>query len=488
MVAQGRCQAVGGVKLLGQIGGLEVQHAAQHGSHLLFAGIAIACNRLLDLPRSVLHHRNAPTQRSRQGHTLCTAKLQHRLHVLPEKWRFGSHFIRIELINQLNAAVENALQFQRMIVDLRQVQHPHGEHLRLLTHHTNDAVAHDCGAGVNAHNDALCCFRCQCDTFAAKGSQLNTSRRQLLLLLRALILLAALGWLWYILSDTFETTDLRMTGDPIWLLVLIGLLPVNLGLEALKWKLLTRNFAPSSYITALKAVLHGSFYALFTPNRLGDGIGRWRYLPPGNKTRGTYAFANGSIAQTLATLIAGSIALLFSDLWLADYEGGFKNLLFYFGFGVFPLTLLILVLYTEPGWMRILREWIPEKGFIGKRIHLMQQYSRSEHRFTLLLSMLRYTMFTAQYIAALHLYGFDGELNQAAARIAIIYLIATTIPTAALAEFGIRESLAVLILPTLGMSPEAAFSATFVLWLTNLCLPAVVGSIPLLKSRKTATA
>jgi uncharacterized membrane protein YbhN (UPF0104 family) len=138
--------------------------------------------------------------------------------------------------------------------------------------------------------------------------------------------------------------------------------------------------------------------------------------------------------------------------------------------------------------MRILREWIPEKGFIGKRIHLMQHYSRTEQRATLLLSVLRYLVFTFQYIAAMHLYGFDGELGQAAARIAVIYLLTTTVPTAALAEFGIRESLAVLILPSLGMSPEAAFSATFVLWLVNLCLPAVVGSIPLLKSRKTATA
>lgn len=317
---------------------------------------------------------------------------------------------------------------------------------------------------------------------------MNTSRRQLLLLLRALILLAALGWLWHVLSDTFEAADLRMTGDPIWLLVLIGLLPVNLGLEALKWQLLTRNFAPNSYTTAVKAVLHGSFYALFTPNRLGDGIGRWRYLPPGNKTRGTYAFANGSIAQTLATLIAGSIALLFSDLWLTDHENDFKTLLFYSGFAVFPLTLLLLVLYTEPGWMRILREWFDETGFIGKRIHLMQQYSRSQNRWTLLLSALRYAVFTAQYIAALHLYGFNGELGQAAARIAVIYLITTTIPTAALAEFGIRESLAVLILPALGMTPEAAFSATFVLWLVNLCIPAVVGSIPLVKPRKTVTA
>ena len=303
-----------------------------------------------------------------------------------------------------------------------------------------------------------------------------------------MVLLAALGWLWHTLADTFETTDLHINGDPIWLFALIGLLPVNLGLEALKWQLLTRNFAPMRFATAAKAVVHGSFYALFTPNRLGDGIGRWRYLPPGNKTRGSFAFANGSIAQILATLIAGSIALLFIDTWIGGHENGFQTLLFYLGFGVYPLTLLLLVFYAEPGWMRILREWIPEKGFIGTRIHLMQHYSRTEQRATLLLSVLRYLVFTFQYIAALHLYGFDGDLGQAAARIAVIYLLTTTVPTAALAEFGIRESLAVLILPTLGMSPEAAFSATFVLWLVNLCTPALVGSIPLLKPKKTATA
>ncbi len=302
--------------------------------------------------------------------------------------------------------------------------------------------------------------------------------------LRAIVFLAALGWLYYSIGDSFSLDDLRFTGELHWLLILVILMPLNSFLEILKWKLLTRKFAPSSLLQTTKGVLVGNFYTLFTPNRVGDGIGRMHYIPKGMKTRASYAFINGSIAQTIVTLSCGALALIFAPAWLRSADHDWFNALSWLRWPVYIGTLVLILLYVEPGWMRVFRDLLPEKGWLGKRVMTLQSYARRESALILILSGARYVIFAGQFLAAMHLYGYSGLPEEALARIAVIYLLTTLIPTAALAEFGLRESLAVLLLPAAGMRPEAAFSAAFLLYLVNIGIPALAGGLLFTRMKK----
>jgi uncharacterized membrane protein YbhN (UPF0104 family) len=132
----------------------------------------------------------------------------------------------------------------------------------------------------------------------------------------------------------------------------------------------------------------------------------------------------------------------------------------------------------------MLRDSLPTSGWIGKRAATVQAYSRREHALLLFLSMLRYAVFATQYYLVLLWFGFTGDAFDAYARIAVIYIVTTLVPTVALAELGLRESMAVLMLPAAGISPEAAFSATFFLYLVNIATPAALGGLLFLQMKK----
>jgi len=62
---------------------------------------------------------------------------------------------------------------------------------------------------------------------------------------------------------------------PIWMLVVIAaLVPLNLMLEAMKFRLLLPRESRPSRFQALRRVCAGLSVGLFTPNRVGEYLGR----------------------------------------------------------------------------------------------------------------------------------------------------------------------------------------------------------------------
>lgn len=303
-------------------------------------------------------------------------------------------------------------------------------------------------------------------------------------ILQYLLFAAAIWYLYREIGPHLTWDSLRFSGEVGYGLLLVLLLPLNSFLEVLKWHLLSRDFSGRGLGAAWRGVLIGQFYGLFTPNRIGDGAGRLHYLPSGMRSRGVFAFANGSIAQSLVTLTAGAGALLFADLWLRDSDQFWHNYLAWLPWLLYPGVLLLLLLYLEPGWLQVFRDRLPKSGFIGTRIQTLQTYTRRQHSIVLFLSLLRYAVFAFQFYFSLQLYGYTGSPEEAFFRIAVIYLISTLLPTAALAELGVRESVAVLLLPAAGMSATSAFAATLLVFVVNIGIPAVAGGILFTRLKK----
>ncbi len=57
----------------------------------------------------------------------------------------------------------------------------------------------------------------------------------------------------------------------------------KLGIEAIKWQIALRPVQSISFTRAFKAILAGTCIASFTPNRVGEYLGRMLFVDPGNK-------------------------------------------------------------------------------------------------------------------------------------------------------------------------------------------------------------
>jgi hypothetical protein len=65
--------------------------------------------------------------------------------------------------------------------------------------------------------------------------------------------------------------------------------------------------------------------------------------------------------------------------------------------------------------------------------------------------------------------------------IMIIFLVQSIIPTIAIAEIGIRGSVAVYFFSYLNLNPVSVISTTISLWLINLVIPALIGTFFILQ-------
>jgi hypothetical protein len=309
----------------------------------------------------------------------------------------------------------------------------------------------------------------------SKVTQLTTGKNRLFRLFQVVVIAVAVTYLYDKLADDFSFSKLGFDGNITLLIAAFVLMPLNWLLEAFKWQVLIRKVKPVNLASAFRTVWIGAFYGLFTPNRAGDLAGRLHFAQKGSNTRVSFAFINGSVAQTLTTLLAGSIALALVPEYLTQGDAQWWKLLVILRWPIWMLTIIVLLLYLEPGWLTLLKGSFKAEGFIGKRLSGLEAYPRNTNYLILLISILRYAVFSTQFYLLLVLYGWAGFTPEAYFRIAILYVASTLIPTVALAELGLRESLALLLFPIALLSPSAAFAATFILWIINLLLPAIFG-------------
>ena len=106
------------------------------------------------------------------------------------------------------------------------------------------------------------------------------------------------------------------TGKEQWkLYCMFGLMLVNWGIESSKWKIALKPVQSIRFARAFKAILAGTCIASFTPNRVGEYLGRMLFVEPGNKILSITPTILCSMSQMLVTLITGSFGLwIFSAL------------------------------------------------------------------------------------------------------------------------------------------------------------------------------
>lgn len=266
------------------------------------------------------------------------------------------------------------------------------------------------------------------------------------------------------------------------------LFPINQLLEAFKWKYLIRKLESVSLWMATKAVLTGISVSMFMPNRVGDYLGRVFVLRKANRIQAILVTIIGSMAQLLTTIMYGCLAVLFFFPWYFNMNNSL-NVWIYSGIILMIVTLLFMLIFAYlnfASFSDIIRR-ISGRFYdrIKKYSEVFALYEVRNLVLVLFISALRYVVFSFQFYLLLKAFFVPVNYYSAIVLIGLVYLMMTIIPTIALTELGVRGSVSLFIF-TLYLNPAGLWtndvslgivSATSLLWLINLAIPALLGII-----------
>ena len=297
----------------------------------------------------------------------------------------------------------------------------------------------------------------------------------------AVLSLAFIGWKVY--TQLAEGKPFEVSSPIVVpLLAAVALMPLNWLLETCKWKTLTSNLQTLTMGESVRSVLSGLAVSMLTPNRVGDFAGRIAWLKPENRTAGAMSAFVGGCAQMIAIALCGVVAFCMEPV-LPDFLEWFGQ--------HSTLTVVVLIafaavicgLYFFIGGLA-LRFRFSRWPWFEKFVQAAGQHTKQQLAIVLFLSICRSVVFIIQLQLMLQSFGVSLGTADAFRSIALMYCFVSVIPTFALAEWGVRGSMALLFIVPLGGNPTQIVAATVALWLVNVAVPAIVGAFATMLSRR----
>ncbi len=261
------------------------------------------------------------------------------------------------------------------------------------------------------------------------------------------------------------------------LFIVFILMFINWGFEALKWKYLMKEIQEFSFIESFKIIFAGITIGIFTPNRIGEIGGRISFIKKYNRTAGLLVTSVGSYAQFTATILYGVLGYLSLRIF---YSNELNILNSYNDF--FTILLLIIIIFLLWSYFNIrkIKGFLYKIKFFKKRSDQLDYLANTENKTltkVILLSCLRYFIFISQFYFLLIVFDIKLSTINAFIAISLIYLFATLIPTTTIAELGIKGSLAIYFIGLFSENIVGIIASTMLLWIINLAIPSVFGSI-----------
>jgi uncharacterized membrane protein YbhN (UPF0104 family) len=307
------------------------------------------------------------------------------------------------------------------------------------------------------------------------------TKKYLSITLKLIILIVAIFFVAFHLKNAQDKHEFFHSIPMLWrqnyyyLLLILILIPVNWGIESLKWKYILRKYCPINYINAFKSVVAGVSTGIITPNRIGEFGGRILYLPKTYRKKGTVLSLISSYAQYFTTLLIGIPALV---IFISTKESQIS---------VGENYLMVLLLVTLSGLIMLLffRLDIIEKillklPFIKKHeesVHQLSQLPRKDLYNLLMLSILRYTVFIIQFFFMCQFFSLEIHFIEVLIAGASLYFLMSLLPMFTLGEPGLRAGLTAILFGQFTLNITGVISASVLLWIFNVLLVSLTGAI-----------
>ena len=241
----------------------------------------------------------------------------------------------------------------------------------------------------------------------------------------------------------------------IALLICVALMPLNMTLEAWRWKTLV----PMSWHDAHYQVYYSKLAGLITPWRLGEYPARALLMSESPITNDQSPITNrdlwsrvlsmgavGSATMTAAILIAGIIGLVCSPSVFAYLGGSY----------LYSLLAAVIVLTVLLGLApRMLKRWAQVNHDLMLR--------------SIAQSLVRLLCWCVQLYLVLFALGVISNLQSPIFNLPIYYLLVTITPSVPIAEIGVRGAWAIVVFNSMN-----AALAGVLLWAINTLLPCCI--------------
>lgn len=290
------------------------------------------------------------------------------------------------------------------------------------------------------------------------------------------------------LQQSWQTILDALNGQQNWKIVLVFfLMLMNWGIEARKWQLQVASIETISFLQSFKAILAGQAMGLNTINRIGEPAARSAYLKEGNKIRGVVLSITGSMAQIIVTFLMGTLSMLYMRWCILNEERQLEGLSVFWLDGFIyiiaaGILLFTLVYFKLSGIIQLLERisWVARYRFFIEKLESVQM---NELVRLLSLSLGRYFVILFQYLLIFQVFGIQLYWLDAFAMVGVMLTVLAVIPSMALAELGFRGKVSLLLFGLLSNNAVGIIATAAGIWLINLILPAILGTLFILGLR-----
>jgi hypothetical protein len=284
--------------------------------------------------------------------------------------------------------------------------------------------------------------------------------------------------------ESFSQVWQAMTNGNRQLIFALALMLVNWAIEARKWQVVIRKIQPISFFQSWKAVHSGLTLAFFTPNRMGEYVGRVLYIQEGKRIQAVSLTIVCSMAQLLVTWLAGIAGILYLKWYLAATAGTDSSLLFWMNAVLFitmGAAVILTLLYFRLPWLVRWIEKIPKiDRFVGW-IRVLDDFNATILLRILSLSIARYAVFIGQYYLLFAAFMVPLNVQQVLGSVSVVFLVLSIVPTiAVITELGVRWKASMEVVQIFNGNMAGILATSLAIWIINLVIPALIGSLLIL--------
>lgn len=282
---------------------------------------------------------------------------------------------------------------------------------------------------------------------------------------------------WNGLVNISNILEESLSSQNLYLVILaIALMPIVWALEAIKWQFILSDYTQISFGRSWRSVWYGVVAGHLTPNRIGEPIGRLALIEPEARGKAGFLAIWCSFTQQMATLLFGLVGIAW---WI-----GIK------GFNLLPSSIpnwLIIVVVLL--WIIFLLFGIFKTNWLSRWFEHFQCFKRLLHREKLnlriklstyllvqLISILRYAIFSTQYVILLRIFGVAANPFDLYAIVALTYFFTSLIPTFSASEIGVKAGFAIWFAAMVSDNALGVTAASLFLWILNLAIPALIAA------------
>jgi len=257
------------------------------------------------------------------------------------------------------------------------------------------------------------------------------------------------------------------------------LLIANIGIRALKWRIMLRTVKNRpAFWEAFGSVMLGISLGSFTPGEIGDFAGRALHISNARKSHLVGLALLDKAQIFVVTSAAGVISLLY--LFLSD------------SFFIIPISFFIgflsLVFFMRMDMLAVfghrLNASFFKKSWVTRVLDGFTLLKSQQLFTTLLCTLCFHGILVVQMFYFIHAFG-EITLFHAFIGTSAMMFVKSCLPIS-LGDLGIREAGSIFFFATFGISQAAALNASLLLFVVNVLFPSICGTIFLKHQHITA--